>query len=42
MIVVLDGILAMEVSYLKPQWKEYIILASNFIRVTFNVTAKYI
>ena len=37
MTVILDRILAMEVSYLNPQWKKYIILDSNFIHLTFNV-----
>jgi len=40
MTVMLDGILTMEVSYLKPQWKEYIILVSNFIHL--QIRAKYI
>jgi len=40
MTVMLDGILAIEVSYLIPQWKEYIIMASNFIHL--HLRAKYI
>jgi hypothetical protein len=40
MTFMLDGILAMEVSYLKPQWKEYIILVSNFMHLQHR--AKYI
>jgi len=40
MTLMLDGFLAIEVSYLKPQWKEYIILASNFMHL--QLKAKYI